>query len=305
MPPPNPDDPAALVGAFLAHLTQERGFSPLTEKSYARDLAALLHHSAGKPLRALHMHDIRHFVFKLHASGLSGKSLARMLSAWRSFYRYLIRQHGYSDNPCLGVRVPKSPGNLPHALSPEETAKLMAFDPDDLLEVRDRAMFELFYSSGLRLAELTGLTPKDIDFADGTVRVHGKGSKTRIVPVGRFALQALQAWLALRQGMIAQEENALFLSRQGKPISPRAVQYRLQARAARQQLDNPVFPHALRHSFASHLLQSSGDLRAVQEMLGHANISTTQVYTHLDFQHLAKIYDSAHPRAKRKNKPVR
>lgn len=294
------DEKPALVSTYLTHLTHERRLSPLTGQSYARDLAALLQLSEKTPLNQLCVHDIRHFIAKLHGGGLSGKSLARMLSAWRGFYRYLIRHHNYVDNPCNGIRVPKSPRNLPHALSPDETAKLMAFAHNDPLSVRDRAMFELFYSSGLRLTELTRLRPEDIHFAEGTVRVQGKGSKTRIVPVGTYALQALQAWLKQRQGMLQPGERALFLSQRGNQISPRTVEYRLQARASQQQLDNHVHPHALRHSFASHLLQSSGDLRAVQEMLGHASISTTQVYTHLDFQHLAKIYDSAHPRAKRK-----
>lgn len=298
---PAPEESAPLVSAYLAHLTHERRLSLLTEKSYARDLAVLLQLCEKIALAQLRAHDIRHFIAKLHGRGLSGRSLARMLSAWRGFYRYLMRHHRYPDNPCEGMRVPKSPRNLPHALSPDEAAKLLAFEHGDSLSVRDRAMCELFYSSGLRLAELTQLKPTDIDFADGTVRVQGKGSKTRVVPVGNHALQALHAWLTQRAGMLRSGVSALFLSQRGNPISPRAVEYRLKARAAQQHLDNPVYPHALRHSFASHLLQSSGDLRAVQEMLGHASISTTQVYTHLDFQHLAKIYDSAHPRAKRKN----
>ncbi|SDY50287.1 tyrosine recombinase XerC [Nitrosomonas sp. Nm33] len=297
---PTPDDKSVLVNAYLAHLRDERRLSTLTEKSYARDLAILLQLSEKIPLNQLRAHDIRHFIVKLHGNGLSGRSLARMLSAWRGFYRYLIRHRGYADNPCNGMRVPKSPRNLPHALSPDETAKLMAFDQKDQLSVRDRAMLELFYSSGLRLAELTQLRPEDIDFAEGTVRVRGKGSKTRIVPVGSYALQALQAWLKQREGTLKPGETALFLSRRGSQISPRAIEYRLKARAIQQNLSNHAHPHALRHSFASHVLQSSGDLRAVQEMLGHASISTTQVYTHLDFQHLAMIYDSAHPRAKRK-----
>lgn len=293
-------EPGRLVSAYLAHLTHERRLSLLTEKSYARDLAVLLQLSEKIALAQLRAHDIRHFIAKLHGGGLSGRSLARMLSAWRGFYRYLMRQHGYPDNPCNGIRVPKSPRNLPHALSPDEAVKLMGFAHDDPLSVRDRAMFELFYSSGLRLAELTQLKPENIDFAEGTVRVQGKGSKTRIVPVGSYALQALRTWLTQRAGMLKLGESALFLSQRGNAISPRAIEYRLKVRATQQQLDNEVYPHALRHSFASHVLQSSGDLRAVQEMLGHASISTTQVYTHLDFQHLAKIYDCAHPRAKRK-----
>lgn len=298
---PAPDEKSALINAYLAHLINERRLSALTEKSYARDLAILLQLSEKTPLNELRAHDIRHFIVKLHGEGLSGRSLARMLSAWRSFYRHLIRHHGYADNPCNGMRVPKSPRNLPHALSPDETAKLMAFGQEDQLSVRDRAMLELFYSSGLRLAELTQLRPEDINFAESTVRVRGKGSKTRVVPVGSYALQALQVWLKQRAGILKPGETALFLSRRGNQINPRTVEYRLKARATQQNLSNHAHPHALRHSFASHVLQSSGDLRAVQEMLGHASISTTQVYTHLDFQHLAKIYDSAHPRAKRKN----
>lgn len=297
---PNPDNPSALISAYLAHLTHERRLSLLTEKSYARDLATLWQLAADIPLDQLRAHDIRHFIVRLHAGGLSGRSLARMLSAWRGFYRYLIRHHGYRHNPCNGMRVPKSPKTLPHALSPDETAKLLAFAQEDPLSARDRAMFELFYSSGLRLAELTQLTPEDIDFADSTVRVQGKGSKTRLVPVGSHALQALQVWLQQRPQLLKPGETALFLSRRGSQISPRAVEYRLKIRASQQGLSNHVHPHALRHSFASHVLQSSGDLRAVQEMLGHASISSTQIYTHLDFQHLAKIYDGAHPRAKRK-----
>lgn len=300
---PNPDEKSELVSAYLTHLTHERRLSSLTEKSYARDLALLLQLCEKTPLNQLHAHHIRHFIAKLHGGGLSGKSLARMLSAWRGFYRYLIRHHGYADNPCNGMRVPKSAKNLPHALSPDETAKLMAFenkDNEDQLSVRDRAMLELFYSSGLRLTELTQLRPEDVNFIEGTVRVQGKGNKTRIVPVGRYALQALQAWLQQREGMLRPGETALFLSLRGNRISPRAVEYRLNKRAAQQNLTSHAHPHVLRHSFASHVLQSSGDLRAVQEMLGHASISTTQVYTHLDFQHLAQIYDSAHPRAKRK-----
>jgi integrase/recombinase XerC len=295
-----PEEKTVLVSAYLAHLTNERRLSVLTEKSYARDLAILLQLSEAASLNQLRAHDIRHFIVKLHGEGLSGRSLARMLSAWRGFYRYLIRHHGYVDNPCNSMRVPKSPKNLPHALSPDETVKLMTFAQEDGLSIRDRAMLELFYSSGLRLAELTQLKPEDIDFSEGTVRVRGKGNKTRVVPVGSHALQALQAWLKQRAAMLAPGETALFLSLRGKQISPRAVEYRLQTRANQQNLSTHTFPHALRHSFASHMLQSSGDLRAVQEMLGHVSISTTQVYTHLDFQHLAMVYDSAHPRAKRK-----
>ncbi len=296
-----------LVRDYLAYLASTRKLSPLTQTGYQRDLATLVRlvreHGmdvSDTALTQLHTHDIRHFIARLHSSGLSGRSLARMLSAWRGFYRYLIRHHQHTEDPCRGVRVPKSPQKLPHALSPDETAQLLAFDPSDALTTRDLAMFELFYSSGLRLAELAQLRPENIDFAEGTVRVTGKGDKTRIVPIGELALQALQAWLPLRAAWLVPGETALFLSQRGQRIHPRTIAYRLHQRALLQQLDDHVHPHALRHSFASHLLQSSGDLRAVQEMLGHSSIRSTQVYTHLDFQHLAKIYDQAHPRAKKK-----
>jgi len=304
------DSPALppLLDEYLAYLASTRSLSIQTQLHYRRDLITLVHCIATRHenkisdtlLIALHSHDIRYFIARLHGDGLSGRSLARMLSAWRGFYRYLIRHHHHNSNPCLDVRVPKSPQKLPHALSPDEAAQLLAFDPADTLAVRDLAMFELFYSSGLRLAELTQLQLADIDFDEGTVRVTGKGNKTRIVPVGELALRAVQAWLRLRSTWLAPGETALFLSQRGRHIHPRTVAYRLQQRAQLQNLDDRVHPHALRHSFASHLLQSSGDLRAVQEMLGHSSIRSTQVYTHLDFQHLAKIYDQAHPRARKK-----
>lgn len=300
-----------LLTEYLTYLASTRRLSVLTQQSYRRDLVALVRCISADPhdngqatpnasLTRLHSHDIRHFIARLHSGGLSGRSLARMLSAWRGFYRYLIRHHHHTINPCQDVRVPKSPQRLPHALSPDEAAQLLAFDPSDALAVRDLAMFELFYSSGLRLIELTRLQPADVDFDEGTVRVTGKGNKTRIVPVGEPALRALQTWLLLRDAWQAAGETALFLSQRGQRIHPRTVAFRLRQRALLQNLDERVHPHALRHSFASHLLQSSGDLRAVQEMLGHSSIRSTQVYTHLDFQHLAKVYDQAHPRARKK-----
>jgi integrase/recombinase XerC len=226
-----------------------------------------------------------------------------MLSAWRGFYRYLARDRGFGANPCAGIRAPKSAKRLPHALSPDDTGRLLAVEGDDALALRDKAMFELFYSSGLRLSELASLAPGNIDSADGTVRVTGKGGKTRVVPVGAPALAAIKEWLALRAKLLREGETALFINRNGTRLGPRSVQSRLKHWALKAGLDASVHPHALRHSFASHVLQSSGDLRAVQEMLGHASISTTQVYTQLDFQHLAKVYDAAHPRARRKDKP--
>jgi integrase/recombinase XerC len=294
------ESPAAVATAYLSHLANERRLSPLTCASYARDIAALLQLTEATPLDQLQIHHMRRFVARLHAKGLSGRSLARMLSAWRGLYHYLARDHGYTSNPCAGLRAPKTPKTLPHALSPDEAAKLLEFPADDLMALRDKAMFELFYSSGLRLAELASLEPENLSFSDGTVRVTGKGGRTRVVPVGSQAAQALIAWMKPRATLLKPGETALFLSRHGKGISPRSISQRLKIRALQQGISANVHPHMLRHSFASHLLQSSGDLRAVQEMLGHASISTTQVYTHLDFQHLAKVYDAAHPRAKKK-----
>jgi integrase/recombinase XerC len=284
----------------LAHLGNERRLSPHTTLNYGRDIAALLELSRDTPLAQLQIHQIRRFVAQLHARGLDGRSLARMLSAWRGFYRYLARDHGYTNNPCVGLRAPKTKKTLPQALSPDEAARLMEIPDGDAWSVRDRAIFELFYSSGLRLSELTGLAPADINISDATVRVTGKGGKTRIVPVGRHALLALKVWLKQRDALVMSNGgDALFVNRNGTRLGPRAIQYRMKIWALKLGLDSDLYPHKLRHSFASHVLQSSGDLRAVQEMLGHASISTTQVYTHLDFQYLAKVYDAAHPRAKK------
>ena len=223
-----------------------------------------------------------------------------MLSAWRGFFNYLLRDHGFNDNPCSGLRAPKSVKALPQALSPDEATRLVDFPADTSDALRDKAMFELLYSSGLRLAELVGLDPQQLEMTEGVVRVTGKGNKTRIVPLGSFAISALQAWLAVRSQLANADEPALFVGQRGKRISPRVVQLRMKHWGITQGIHSNVHPHVLRHSFATHVLQSSGDLRAVQEMLGHASISTTQVYTHLDFQYLSKIYDAAHPRAKRK-----
>ncbi len=294
-------NPVLVAAAYLSHLANERRLSPLTCASYARDIATLLELTKETPLDQLQIYHIRRYIAQLHAKGFSGRSLARMLSAWRGLYNYLARDHGYTSNPCAGLRAPKAPKTLPHVLSPDEAAKLLEFSTGDLMALRDKAMFELFYSSGLRLAELVSLQPENLSFSDGTVRVIGKGGKTRIVPVGSQAIQALRAWMKLRENLLKPGETALFLSRYGKGISSRSISQQLKIRALQQGISANVHPHMLRHSFASHLLQSSGDLRAVQEMLGHASISTTQIYTHLDFQHLAKVYDAAHPRAKKKS----
>ena len=295
--------PAAspFLRGYLEHLSHERRLSRHTIDNYARDIAALFALAEGTPLKQLQAHHVRRGVAQLHGRGLDGRTLARMLSAWRGFFHYLARDHGFEQNPCVGIRPPKAAKRLPHALSPDEAGRLMQINATDPLAVRDKAMMELFYSSGLRLSELTGLTRDDVNFRDATLRVTGKGAKTRIVPVGSFALAALQAWLPVRDGVASADEKALFVGRDGGALGARAVQARLKHWALRLGLADKVHPHALRHSFASHLLQSSGDLRAVQELLGHSSISTTQVYTHLDFQHLAKAYDAAHPRAKKKS----
>jgi len=291
-----------LLQAYIGHLTHERRLSAHTAKNYRRDIEALMAMAGDTPTIALRTHDIRRYIAQLHGKGLDGRSLARMLSAWRGFYRYLARDHGSKQNPCVGIRAPKSVKRLPHALSPDEARQLVEIESSDPLAVRDKAILELFYSSGLRLAELTSLAPGDINFADATVRVTGKGGKTRIVPVGSHAVQALNEWVAARAAMARIDDDALFVTQQGRRLGPRAIQTRVQQRALKQGVAARVHPHMLRHSFASHVLQSSSDLRAVQEMLGHSSISTTQVYTQLDFQHLAKIYDAAHPRARRKVK---
>ena len=285
----------------MEHLAHERRLSPHTTKGYARDIAALLELARNTRLDRLRVPQVRRFVAELHGRGLDGRSLARMLSAWRGFFDYLARDQGFSRNPVHGIKAPKASKKLPTALSPDEAARLMAIGDTRALAIRDKAILELFYSSGLRLSELTGLALDGINLSDATVRVVGKGAKTRIVPVGSHALAAIKAWLPQRDNLVRGEETALFVGKGGRRLGPRAIQARLKYWAVKLGLSSKVHPHVLRHSFASHLLQSSGDLRAVQEMLGHASISTTQVYTHLDFQHLAKAYDAAHPRAKRKS----
>ena len=285
---------------FLAHLRHERGLSRNTAENYARDVVKLFSLAGDTALADIRIHQARRFVAVLHGRGLEGRTLARTLSAWRTFFRYLARDHGLTHNPFQGIRSPKTRKALPKVLSPDEAARLVDLRGDEPMTIRDRAMFELFYSSGLRLSELTGVKLGDVDFQDGTVRVTGKGNKTRVVPVGDLAQRALRDWLAARTALATPDQAALFVGGSGRPVSARTVQRRLETWALRQGLTQHVHPHMLRHSFASHVLQSSGDLRAVQEMLGHSSISTTQIYTHLDYQYLAKIYDAAHPRAKKK-----
>jgi integrase/recombinase XerC len=296
---PDPSAPhRALYDAFALHLAPRAAH---TRNAYLRDVAQLFALAGDAPPQHLRRRDIMRFVGTLHARGLSGRSLARMLSAWRAFYRFASEHDGtVSEDPCAGLKAPKSPRRLPSALTPDEAARLVTIEGDDALARRDRALFELAYSSGLRVSELSGLDVERCRLDEGEVRVVGKGSKERIVPVGTAARKALAAWLAVRTAHVAPGEQAMFVGRGGRRLTPRAIQQRVAAWAVRQGMPRHVHPHMLRHSFASHVLQSSGDLRAVQEMLGHASIASTQVYTHLDFQALAKVYDAAHPRAKRK-----
>lgn len=289
--------------AYLSELAEQRRLSPHTVLNYRRDLEKLRQAAGDTPLDQLLAAQVRRFVAQLHARGLSGRSLARLLSAWRGFFAWLGERGVVRNNPCADIKAPKSPRLLPKALPVDQTAKLLepAEEDDPRLESRDAAMFELFYSSGLRLAELVGLNCDALaNVAEmAEIRVLGKRGKWRVVPVGSQARTALAAWGAVRQTLVQSAEPALFVSRRGQRIAPRTVQLRLAERAVRLGLPTHVHPHMLRHSFASHVLQSSGDLRAVQEMLGHSSIASTQVYTHLDFQHLAQVYDAAHPRAKR------
>lgn len=292
------------VAQYLQHLAAERRLSPHTVAAYQRDLASLDRLAAGKPLAELNVSDIRSAIVKLRSQNLEASSVARHLSSWRGFYTFACRRLGYASNPCLGLRPPKAAKALPQVLSPDACAQLLdasASPTADALSVRDHAMFELFYSSGLRLSELSGLDLDDLDLRSGEAQVTGKGRKTRIVPVGRQALTAIAAWLPLRLPLVRDNGAALFVSQRGSRLTPRSVQLRLDRWARLAGLGQHVHPHMLRHAFATHVLQSSGDLRAVQEMLGHASISTTQVYTHLDWQHLAKVYDQAHPRARKKS----
>ena len=295
---------SAQLLAYLAELSDLRRVSPHTVSNYRRDLEKLLKAAGDIPLAGLQVHHIRRFVANMHGQGLSGRSLARLLSAWRGFFGWLGERGLLKANPCDGIKAPKSPRLLPKALSVDETARLLLpLSEDDAIQAaRDLAMFELFYSSGLRLAELVALDCEALDSIanEGELRVLGKRSKARLVPVGSKAREAIAAWAAVRDGLAKADETALFVGQRGARISPRMVESRLARRAVLLGLPTHVHPHMLRHSFASHVLQSSGDLRAVQEMLGHASIASTQVYTHLDFQHLAKVYDSAHPRAKAK-----
>ena len=290
----------ALAAAYLEALEHQRRLSPATLDNYSRALHLLmaLHPQSVATLEGA---QVRRFVATLHAQGLAPRTLALTLSAWRGWFAWLVRHREWRANPVVGIRAPKAPRTLPKALSVESMQKLLEEKPAGAAQVQDAAMFELLYSSGLRLGELVSLdVGGGLDLRQAEVTITGKGSKTRTVPVGARARAALAAWLEVRDSMAAPDERALFLGTRGRRISPGTVNMRLKAMARRAGLAEHVHPHMLRHSFASHVLQSSQDLRAVQEMLGHASISTTQVYTHLDFQALAKVYDAAHPRARKR-----
>jgi integrase/recombinase XerC len=288
---------------FERHLATERRLSAHTVAAYRHDLATLSQWCDRNGLddwTALDHQHVRTFAARSHARGLKGRSIQRRLAALRTFFAFLQREGAMRRNPGLDVPAPKAGRRLPNVLDVDQMARLLAFEPANALEVRDLALMELLYSGGLRLAELTGLSVGDIDLKQGGARVLGKGRKERIAPIGAKAVQALQRWLEQRPAVARPDCQALFVGRSGRALSPRAVQLRVVARARAQGLAQRVHPHLFRHSFATHLLESSRDLRGVQELLGHSDISTTQIYTHLDFQHLARTYDQAHPRAKRR-----
>ena len=301
MQEPAPEALPAECESWLAHLETQRRLAPLTLESYRRDLLRLSELANGRVPASLERHDIRRFAARIHAGGLSGRSIARVLSAWRGLYRWMIRQGLAQANPVDGVRAPRSPRTLPRTLTPEQTGAMLDVEAEGWLESRDKAMFELMYSAGLRVSELASLDVVDgVDQADHTVTVTGKRGKTRTVPLGEPALAALRAWLDQRIHWVSGDERALFVTRSGGRMSRGAIGARLTRWTLQHGVGQHVHPHMLRHSFASHMLQSSGDLRAVQELLGHASIRSTQVYTHLDFQHLARVYDAAHPRARKR-----
>ena len=292
-----------LIDQFLTSQRHERRLSANTINAYRRDLGILesrrqqLHYDDWDQFTQSDIRDIAATAFR---RGKSAGTIQRMLSSVRNFFRFLIREGLLEHNPAQDVSAPKKPHRLPHALDVDEISRLLEIPGDDALAKRDRAILELFYSSGLRLAELNGLDLHELDLADGTARVTGKGNKQREVPVGKLARQALRQWLKVRAELMQADESAVFISKQGRRLSVRSIQARIDHWARHLGLHQRVHPHMLRHSFASHMLESSGDLRAVQELLGHADISTTQIYTHLNFDHLARVYDDAHPRARKK-----
>jgi integrase/recombinase XerC len=294
------------IQQYLEYILVVKRYSKHSHAAYRRDLEKLAQYCAVKQLETaaqVHTADIRHLIAQLHRQNLNGKSVQRLLSAIRSFYAFLNRQGFCKSNPAIGVSAPKTARTLPKALDTDQMSQLFNASSDDWIDCRDMAMMELFYSSGLRLSELATMQISDLDLDEAIINVTGKGNKQRVLPVGKMALAAITKWLKVRAIKLSdRNDNTMFISSRGTAISNRAIQARLKQQAIKQGLPQHLHPHMLRHSFASHMLESSGDLRSVQEMLGHANITTTQVYTHLDFQHLAKVYDNAHPRANKKTR---
>jgi integrase/recombinase XerC len=292
------------IDLFLQYLAQEKRLSPHTVTNYRRDLSQLTQFCEQQNLTnwsEIKSKNIRQFIAQLHRQGLAGRSIQRALSAVRSLYRFLIREGLTESNPALAVQAPKTEKRLPSTLDVDQMKSLLEHtNQDTFIACRDRAIMELFYSSGLRLAELAGLNLRDIDFADSLVYVTGKGNKSRVVPIGNQAVTSLKIWLTKRDELGFIDQTAIFITQQGRRLGVRSIQKRLSYWGKKQGISDQVHPHRLRHAFASHMLEASGDLRAVQELLGHADISTTQIYTHVDFQHLAKVYDKAHPRARKK-----
>jgi integrase/recombinase XerC len=299
---------SAWIERFASHLKHERRMSAHTVAAYLADIAHLAVFCDARKIAffsSIDTSQVRAFAAATHARGLAARSIQRRLSALRTFFEFLMREGGCTRNPAVDVRAPKQKRRLPTTLDADQMGRLLAFRTEDTLSARDKAVMELFYSSGLRLAELVSLDVTSIDLKDRTVRVMGKGAKSRVLPIGRHAIAALERWLAERAALLAQappgtHPGPVFVGRSGRRLSARAVQLRVDLWARRQGLGVHVHPHMFRHSFATHLLESSGNLRGVQELLGHADIATTQVYTHLDFQHLAKVYDASHPRARRR-----
>jgi len=291
------------IARFYQYLETEKQYSSHTLKNYQRDISAFLAYCEQQSIDDFSQLDsahIRSFVASRHRQGLAGRSLQRNLSALRSLFHYLNKQRLLSTNPAKGVRAPKTPRKLPEVLTVDQLDQLLHIRSDDILSIRDKAMMELMYGCGLRLSELVGLDLKKIDEKQQKLNVIGKGEKQRELPYGGKAKDALQNWLSVRPQLADGDEQAVFVSQRGQRLKQRSIQQRMKKWAITQGLDSDLYPHKLRHSFASHILESSGDLRAVQELLGHENLSTTQIYTHLDFQHLAKVYDDAHPRARKK-----
>lgn len=293
------------IEQLIIHLRHERRLANNTLSSYRRDLERLAAWCEAQNVpdwKAFATHHVRAYIGQRFRQGISGKSLQRDLSSIRTLFRFLIREQVVSNDPAQDIRAPKTKRLLPATLDADQLGAMLDTPTDGPLELRDLAMMELFYSSGLRLSELTSINLMDIDQAEAALEVIGKGSKTRLVPVGRKALAAIKQWLKVRPQLANPEELALFVSQRGNRIHRRTVEARLKRWALTHGANQKLHPHMLRHSFASHILESSSDLRAVQELLGHADISTTQIYTHLDFQHLASVYDAAHPRAKKRKK---